>query len=93
MQAIDIVICLIICFRNLLKPGGHFVIADVMHQTCFSVGDTKLRVLPTTEQEIKTAFIQSGYEIEHFETKDLGVYPEVSTNDAKSVYFIVGKKL
>lgn len=64
-----------------------------MNETWYAVNDVRFRVLCTTEQEIKTAFVESGYEIKHFEAKDLGVYEEETICDAKSAYFIIGKKI
>ena len=85
--------CSNLFFSEILKPGGHFVILDYMDQTWYAVNDEKFSVLRTSEEEIKTAFKECGFEIEQFETHILGVYPEPAPSDAKSLYCIVGKKL
>ena len=77
----------------MLKPCGHFIICDVMDQTWYAVDDMKFSALRTSEEVIKTAFKECGFEIEQFETHNLGVYPEPAQCDAKSLYCIVGKKL
>lgn len=69
---------LTLCFRDMLKPGGHFIIVDVIDATYYSVNDVQFGVFHTTEQHIKTAFTESGYLIEDFGTKSLGVYAEVA---------------
>ena len=82
-----------LCFSEMLKPGSHFVIIDVMDQTSYFVDDVKFSLLRVTEDEIKTAFLQNGFEIEQFETHSLANYPKTELSDAKTVYFIVGKKM
>ena len=79
--------------REMLKPGSHLVILDYLDQTWYAVNDEKFSVLRTTEEEIRTSFNSCGFEIEHFDTHILGVYPEPAPCDAKSLYCIVGKKL
>lgn len=78
---------------EMLKPGGHFVIIDVMDQTSYFVDDVKFSLLRVTEDEIKTAFLQNGFEIEQFESHSLAIYPNTELSDAQTVYFIVGKKM
>ena len=77
---------------GLLKPGGHFVILEAMDQTTYTVGDQTFGLLCVTEDEIKTAFLQNGFEIELFETHRL-ISPKTAFCDAESVYCIVGRKL
>lgn len=79
--------------RDLLKPGGHFIIVDTLDPTYYTVNDAKFSLFSTTERDVKAAFTESGYLIEAFGTKSLGVYSEIAQCDAKTVYFIVGKKL
>ena len=76
----------------MLKPGGHFMICDVMEETWYMVNDEKFSVLCTTEEDIKTAFLKTGFKIEVFDTHDLTVYPNRVNCDAKSLYCIIGKK-
>lgn len=77
----------------MLKPGGHFIVVDVMDQHDYLVQDMKFNLFVTTEQEIKTAFTESGFQIESFGTKSLGVHPEVADCDIVTGYFMIGKRL
>ena len=76
----------------MLKPGGHFLIIDVMDQTAYEVDGVKFSLLRVSEDEIKGAFLRNGFEIEQFETHKLGDYPKTVLSDAETMYCIVGKK-
>ena len=64
-----------------------------MDQTCYQVDDVKFSLLRVTEDEIKGAFLQNGFEIEQFETHSLANYPKTDLSDAETVYCVVGKKM
>ena len=76
----------------MIKPGGYFVILDVMDQTTYTVGDKTYSLLRVTEDEIKKAFLQNGFKIEQFETHDLGNCPKTVLSDAQTGYCVIGKK-
>lgn len=92
-STIDDYIKVIKNISDMLKPGGHFVILDVMDQTSYTVGDKTYSLLHTTEDEIKNAFQQNGFEIEHFETHDLGNCPKNVLSDAQTSYCVIGKNV
>lgn len=79
---------------NILKPGGHFVVVDLLDETYYCVNDVKFNVLSTTAEEIKTTFKECGFDIELFQTHVVTSYrPESAPCDAKTIYCVVGKKL
>ena len=80
-------------FSDMLKPGGHLVVLDVMDQSSYTVGDKTFSLLCTTPEQIKRAFLQNGFEIEQFETHDLGDCPKTVRSDCKTIYCVTGKKL
>ena len=69
------------------------VILDTMDQTTYTAGDKKFGLLCVTEDEIKTAFLQNGFEIEQFEINKLVNYPHTVLSVAETVYCVVGRKL
>lgn len=79
--------------RKILKPGGHLVIVDTIDNSWYAVGNTKFKTLATTEEEIRRAFSESGYEIEEWETYHVSVCPAKTACDATSMYSVVAKKL
>ena len=86
--------CIMCMFsREMLNPGGHFMVCDVMEETWYAVNNEKFSVLGTTQESIETAFLKNGFKIEMFEIQDLTVYPDRVNCDAKSLYYIIGKKL
>lgn len=78
----------------MLKPGGHFIVVDIMDQVYYVIQNKKFSLFVTTEQDMKTAFTESGFQIENFGTKGLGGYPEAEVDcEPLTGYFIIGKKL
>ena len=81
-------------FRDMLKPGGHFVIVDFLDETYYCVNDVKFSVLSTTEEEIKATLNECGFEIEHYQTYTIASPPpEPAPCDAKTLYCVIGKKV
>ena len=63
-----------------------------MDQSTYTVGDKTFSLLCVTPEEIKESFLQNEFEIEQFETHDLGNCPKTVRSDAKTVYCVVGRK-
>lgn len=78
---------------KILKPGGHLVIVDIIDNSWYALGNMKFKTLATTEEEIRRAFSESGYEIEEWETYHLNVCPAKPACDATLMYSLVAKKL
>lgn len=75
---------------KMLKPGGHLVVADILDETYYQVGEKKFQSLSLTLEELKGAFKDSGFVIERFNTLDHTLRSTVCNGN--TVYSIVAKQ-
>lgn len=76
---------------KLLKSGGHLVVADILDNKFYSVGDRKFRAFSTTVEELHAAYKEAGYNIETRNSTSFVLEYEVC--DASTMYILVAKKL
>lgn len=76
---------------KLLKPGGHLVVADILDNKFYAVGDKKFRAFSTTLEELQTAYKESGYVIEQWNSTSFAF--DYTVCDASTMYTVLAKKL
>ena len=81
----------ILKLSKLLKPGGHLVVAGVLGQTFYRVGDGKFYTLPLSKDLILQALEEAGFREEKFISHTLTVNKESTISDCGGIFFVHGK--
>ncbi|XP_071969412.1 nicotinamide N-methyltransferase-like [Engystomops pustulosus] len=78
-------------FTKMLKPGGHFILVELLETTYLTIRKDKLHMLKYDEEFARKALIGEGFVIDHCEVKKRTNVSDLT--DYKGVMFIVAHKV
>ncbi|XP_073513118.1 indolethylamine N-methyltransferase-like [Phyllobates terribilis] len=79
-------------FQNLIKPGGHLLIASVLNATFYNVGKIPFVSMTTKKEELEMAFKEAGYLIEKTVYSPRRDKSQMDVADYDAQYFILARK-
>ncbi|XP_073513114.1 nicotinamide N-methyltransferase-like [Phyllobates terribilis] len=79
-------------FKDLIKPGGHLIIASGINATYYHVGDKRFSVMSSKKEDLEIAFKEAGYQIEKAVFMQRVDKSKMDVVNFEGLYFIHARK-
>ncbi|XP_075046472.1 nicotinamide N-methyltransferase-like [Mixophyes fleayi] len=78
--------------KELLKPGGHIILQNVLNCTFYYVGQKMFFHLSLTKQDLENAFKEAGYKIKEIKVVPRNDKSRMDITDFESFYYVHARK-